>query len=80
VKYWFQIGREIGRSRAFGPPISKKFIYSSFAPNPLELFGGFTSEQKAHEALQNYYEDMLADIEKANKSIAKDFKARAEKI
>ncbi|MDR2432875.1 MAG: DUF3638 domain-containing protein, partial [Puniceicoccales bacterium] len=60
--------------------LCNKFIYSSFEANPLELFGGFTSEQKAYDALRNYYESILANIEKEDKSIAKEFQDRAEKI
>jgi hypothetical protein len=73
-------GKKISKQERKILELCKKFIYSSFEPNPLELFGGFTSEQKAYEALQNYYEGMLADIEKLDGSIAKEFKARAEKI
>ncbi|MDR1233455.1 MAG: DUF3638 domain-containing protein [Puniceicoccales bacterium] len=73
-------GQKISKQEQKIMDLCEKFIYSPFEADPLVLFGGFTSEQNAYEALQNDYESIRAKINKADKSIAREFQVRAQKV
>jgi hypothetical protein len=73
-------GSSISRNEQEALKLCERFLYSRFEADPLKLFGGFTSEQEAFQALKGYYDGLLADIKKIDKGIIREFEARAAKI